>query len=112
MMLIEERKISVSGRGDSTPRAFQDALTSMRKKVMNERAEVILQIQPSDCHIKKAVKEVRTERFFGVLFPRERVTYSLDLEFTVEVRSVSLDDINYRTQYESLSLAQHALKLR
>lgn len=112
MLSSFEQVIRAKGTGRSRIDAFQDALRAMRKRVMDEHDEAILQMEPIGCDVVSAVRHSKTERFLGVLFPREQVRFELTLDITVAMKVVDVEAIPVKERRESLSLAKHLLEMR
>ena len=111
-MNTEKREVTVTGTGDSMQRAFQDALNSMRKKLLTGRREALLNADPVEVTVVKAERHVWTERFFGILFKREREKFQLTIRFVVAVSFVDLDAIHVTDVDSNLNLTQRVLQLR
>ena len=90
--------VSVSGKGDTKVRAFADALNHVQATVMKASPHILLRIEPQDVQVVQARETVRKEAFLGFFLRRERRTYSVELEVTVNVTAINLDKVDFVTQ--------------
>lgn len=82
------------GKGDAKARAFADALNHVQSAVMRESPYILLRIEPQDVRIVQAHESVRKEAFLFSL-RRERRTYSVELDVTVNVTAINLDRVDF-----------------
>ncbi|WP_313107443.1 DUF4312 family protein [Atlantibacter sp.] len=90
--------VSVSGKGDTKVRAFADALNHVQATVMKASPHILLRIEPQDVQVVQARETVRKEAFLWLFLRRERRTYSVELEVTVNVTAINLDKVDFVTQ--------------
>lgn len=60
-----------------------------------EQSNVLLRIEPVNVDILKAVENKYTERFLFFFFPRQRISYEVELSVTVAVTEIKLADISF-----------------
>ncbi len=63
-----------------------------------EQSNVLLRIEPVNVDILKAVENKYTERFLFFFFPRQRISYEVELSVTVAVTEIKLADISFSQQ--------------
>ena len=113
MLSTTETIVRATGTGRNELDAFQAAVRDMRTKIMNDYDEAaILQMEPTNCRVLHAVEHTRTEKFFGVLFPRTVSTFEIALEFTICLKTVDIPSVHFTQSAEQLSPAQHLLQMR
>jgi len=86
--------VRVKGKGDAKARAFADALNHVQAAVMKASPHILLRIEPQD----QAQEAVRKEAFLFFFLRRERRTYSVELDVTVNVTAINLDQVDFVTQ--------------
>ncbi len=90
--------VNVSGKGDSKERAFADALSRVQNTVLKATNKVLLRIEPQDVRVVQAREIVRKEKFLFFFLARERRSYSVELDITVNVTVIDTDKVNFVTQ--------------
>lgn len=86
--------VRVAGKGESKSRAFADALNHVQAAVMKTSSHILLRIEPQDVTVVHAREAVRKVFFLR----RERRTYSVELDVTVNVTAIDLDKVDFVTQ--------------
>lgn len=86
--------VTVEGKGDSKQHAFASALGQIQKKMMQE-SEVILRIEPIEVNVIEAKQKTYKERFLFFFFPRNKTTYHVELEVTVNVTTLQVDEVAF-----------------
>ncbi len=90
--------VRVAGKGESKSRAFADALNHVQAAVMKSSSRILLRIEPQErdgCSCARS----GTKRGVSVFFlRRERRTYSVELDVTVNVTAIDLDKVDFVTQ--------------
>lgn len=113
MLTTIDTTVRATGIAKTGLEAFQAAVRDMRSKVLSEYDEAaILHMEPADCRVVRAVKHTRTERFFGVLFPRTVASHELIVDFTVRMKIVDMTTLQFARSQEQLSPAQRLLQMR
>lgn len=92
-----QQKVIVTGKGDSKQHAFAAALAEIQNKLMKQ-AEVLLRVEPLKVDVLKAVESNYTERFLFFFFPRQRISYEVELSVTVAVTEVDLAEVPFTQQ--------------
>lgn len=90
--------VNVSGKGDSKERAFADALSRVQNTVLKATNKVLLRIEPQDVVVVLARESVRKEKFLFFFLARERRSYSVELDITVNVTVIDTDKVSFITQ--------------
>ncbi|WJV51915.1 DUF4312 family protein [Prodigiosinella aquatilis] len=85
--------VKVSGKGDSKAKAFADALSQVQNQVLRNTNKILLRIEPQDVKVIRAQESVRKERFLFFFLARERRSYSVELEITVNVTVIDTDKV-------------------
>ena len=81
--------VRVKGKGDAKARAFADALNHVQAAVMKASPHILLRIEPQDVQVVQAQAVRKAFLFF--FLRRERRTYSVELDVTVNVTAINLD---------------------
>lgn len=90
--------VNVSGKGESKERAFADALSRVQNTVLKATNKVLLRIEPQDVKVVQARQSVRKEKFLFFFLARERRSYSVELDITVNVTVIDIDSVNFVRQ--------------
>ncbi|NDJ59109.1 DUF4312 family protein [Enterobacteriaceae bacterium 4M9] len=90
--------VRVSGKGDTKAKAFADALNHVQGTVMKSTPQILLRIEPQDISVVQARVAVRKEAFLFFFLRRERQSFSVELDVTVQVTSVNLDKVDFVAQ--------------
>jgi uncharacterized protein (TIGR03578 family) len=77
---------------------FADALNHVQAAVMKTSPHILLRIEPQDVEVVHAREAVRKEAFLFFFLRRERRTYSVELDVTVNVTAINLDKVDFVTQ--------------
>ena len=86
--------VRVTGKGEAKARAFADALNHVQAAVMKASPHILLRIEPQDVQVVQA----RKEAFLFLFLRRERRTFSVELDVTVNVTAINLDKVDFVTQ--------------
>ncbi len=89
--------VKVSGKGDSKAKAFADALSHVQNAVLSSTNKILLRIEPQDVTVIRAQERVRKEKFLFFFLPRERRSYSVELEITVNVSVIDTGQVPFDT---------------
>ncbi|UHA74249.1 DUF4312 family protein [Paenibacillus sp. 481] len=108
----KELTLALTGKGDTKLKAFQSIFSQVKTTVAKQNPDVLLRIEPMDVEVVSAKALSYTERFLGFLFPRRRTIYELSVKVKVQLRYVSLSDIEFEAQEESLTKVQRVLRMR
>ncbi|GGC93211.1 DUF4312 family protein [Enterococcus wangshanyuanii] len=91
----KQRIIQVEGTGKEKNLAFANALNQIHNRVLKEKNDVIVRIEPLDINIIKAEQETFTERFLFFFLPRRRADYRVLLDVTVEITLIEMDTVQF-----------------
>lgn len=87
--------IQVEGVGKEKHLAFANGLNQIHNRVLKEKADVIVRIEPVAIHIVKAEQETFTERFLFFFLPRTRTEYRVLLDVEVEITLIEMEKIPF-----------------
>ncbi|MDR3105177.1 MAG: DUF4312 family protein [Yokenella regensburgei] len=90
--------VRVKGKGEAKARAFADALNQVQAAVMKASPHILLRIEPPDVQVVQARETGRKEAFLFIFLRRERQSYSVELDVTVNVTAINLDKVDFVTQ--------------
>ena len=90
--------VRVTGKGETKARAFADALNHVQTAVMKASPHILLRIEPQDVQVVQARESVCKEAFLFLFLRRERRTFSVELDVTVNVTAINLDKVDFVTQ--------------
>ncbi|PWC09551.1 cytoplasmic protein [Brenneria roseae subsp. americana] len=90
--------VRVRGKGETKSRAFADALNHVQATVMQSSPHILLRIEPQDVQVVHAREAVRKEAFLFFFLRRERRTFSVEVDVTVNVTAINLDNVDFVTQ--------------
>lgn len=65
---------------------------------MKASPHILLRIEPQDVQVVHAHETTRKEAFLFFFLRRERRTYSVELDVTVNVTAINLDKVDFVTQ--------------
>lgn len=86
-------QVQVKGKGDTKAKAFANALGNVQNTVLKSTRNILLRIEPQDVKVLKAELSVKNEKFLFFFLPRERKTYSVELDITVNVTIINTDKV-------------------
>ncbi|WP_145550062.1 DUF4312 family protein [Yersinia intermedia] len=86
-------QVQVKGKGDSKEKAFANALGNVQNTVLRSTQNILLRIEPQDVKVLNAELSVKNEKFLFFFLPRERKTYSVELDITVNVTIINTDKV-------------------
>lgn len=93
---IKKRQIiQVEGTGKEKNQAFANALNQIHNRVLKEKNDVIIRIEPLDIQVVKAEQETFTERFLFFFLPRTRADYRVLLDVEVEITLIEMETIQF-----------------
>ncbi|NKQ18842.1 DUF4312 family protein [Brevibacillus laterosporus] len=95
--------LTLSGSGDSKEAAFQQVFGQIKNQMAREIPDLILRIEPMDVKVLKANQITYKERFLGILFPRTRTKYSIEVRILVRLRVIELSKIEFTVAEQSTS---------
>ncbi|MFA3762658.1 DUF4312 family protein [Yersinia sp. 2544 StPb PI] len=86
-------QVQVKGKGDTKEKAFANALGNVQNTVLKSTQNILLRIEPQDVKVLNAELSVKNEKFLFFFLPRERKTYSVELDITVNVTIINTDKV-------------------
>lgn len=92
-LVSTETEIEVRARGTSPSDAISKAFAQLRSNVYERVPGPIVHMEPIGVNIEKTQIRRYTERFLGVLWPKERQDVELTVKIRVAVRYISLDGL-------------------
>lgn len=90
--------IKVDGKGDSKAKAFAAALANVQGVILKSTSNVLLRVEPQDVKILKAEKRVAKENFLFFFLSREKKSYAVSLEITVNVTIINTEKVIFSTK--------------
>lgn len=87
--------VRVSGRGDTKAKAFADALNHVQGTVLKSSPRILLRIEPQDVKVIQARVKVKKEAFLFFFLRRERKMFSIELDVTVNVTAINLENVDF-----------------
>ena len=87
--------VRVEGKGENKAAAFSAALSQVQRTVLKSTQNILLRIEPQDVKVLKAELSVKNEKFLFFFLPRERKTYSVELDITVSVTIINTDKVDF-----------------
>lgn len=92
---FNRKSVIVSGKGEKKQEAFADALSNLRKEVLENKNTVTLQIIPEEISIIEAKESNYEERFLFFFFKRIRTNFQIKLRVQVKINTVNLNSIKF-----------------
>jgi len=89
------KTVRVYGEGETRQRAFANALSNIRKEIVQDEGQVTLQIIPKNVHVLSAERVSYKEKFLFFFFKRTRVNYKIALNIDVELNAIDLRAIDF-----------------
>jgi len=81
----------VQGKGDTVETALDQAFRQLRMECSKQVKGSIIAMNAVEVKVLEEKKHVKTEKFLYFLFPRERASYELKLEVTVDVKHLQFE---------------------
>ncbi|WP_026974162.1 DUF4312 family protein [Alicyclobacillus contaminans] len=104
--------LTLTGRGETREAAIGKLLSQVQGAVRKSVKGLPIRIEPKGIEIVSADVTRYTERFLGLLFPRERSLYTLKANVTVQVTILDPDEIEFKEYREAFRRTQRLLNLR
>jgi uncharacterized protein (TIGR03578 family) len=106
-----EQTLTLSAAGDTMETALNRVFSEIKPAVARTYAgKMVVEIRLKDARTISATETVYTERFLGLLFPRQKSRYHVTLAITVQLRMIAVAEITVEKETEKLSLLQRCLK--
>lgn len=90
--------VTVAGKGESKAKAFASALANVQAVVLKSTSNILLRIEPQYVKILTAEEKTTKERFLFFFLPRERKSYLVSLEITVNVTIINTEKVVFATK--------------
>lgn len=90
--------VKVEGKGESKAKAFSSALANVQAVVLKSTSNILLRIEPQDVKVLTAEEKTTKERFLFFFLPRERKSYRVSLEITVNVTIINTEKVVFATK--------------
>lgn len=86
----EIKTLIVEGSGKTKEEALGRVFALFRKKVQAETDGVIVKLEPLETYLLNIKEEKKTERFLELFMPREKTTYTIEMEIEYEIGYIKL----------------------
>ncbi|MEB6334166.1 DUF4312 family protein [Serratia rhizosphaerae] len=90
--------VTVAGKGDTKAKAFASALANVQGAVLKSTSNILLRIEPQDVSVLSAEEKITKERFLFFFLPRERKSYAVSLEVTINVTVINTEKVVFTTR--------------
>ncbi|KAA8728230.1 MAG: DUF4312 family protein [Ewingella americana] len=90
--------VRVEGKGENKAAAFSAALSQVQRTVLKSTNNILLRIEPQDVKVITAEETVRKEKFLFFFLARERKSYYLVLDITVNMTVIETDKVVFVTK--------------
>lgn len=104
--------LTLTGSGKDRTRAFAAAMGQVQSSVAAQVTGVCFRVEPEELTVVSAAEHRWTERFLGVLFPRQRSRFEITLRVRARVAALDLDGVDFPVHEERLTPTQHLLHMR
>ena len=81
----------VQGKGDTVEIALDQAFRQLRMECSKQVKGSIIAMNAIEVKVLEEKKHVKSEKFLYFLFPRERASFELKLEVTVDVKHLRFE---------------------
>ena len=90
--------VRVEGKGENKAAACSAALSQVQRTVLKSTNNILLRIEPQDVKVITAEETVRKEKFLFFFLARERKSYYLVLDITVNMTVIETDKVVFVTK--------------
>ncbi|MDN5680663.1 MAG: DUF4312 family protein [Ewingella sp.] len=90
--------VRVEGKGENKAAAFSAALSQVQRTVLKSTNNILLRIEPQDVKVITAEETVRKEKFLFFFLARERKSYYVVLDITVNMTAIETDKVVFVTK--------------
>ncbi|NMP28595.1 DUF4312 family protein [Rahnella sp. SAP-1] len=90
--------VRVEGKGENKAAAFSSALSQVQRTVLKSTENILLRIEPQDVKIITAEEKVTKERFLFFFLARERKSYYVVLDITVNLTVINTEQVVFTTK--------------
>ncbi|MCC3702467.1 DUF4312 family protein [Rouxiella badensis] len=85
--------VRVEGKGETKAAAFSSALSQVQKTVLKSTDNILLRIEPQDVKVITAEEKITHEKFLFFFLPRERKSYYVALDITVNMTVINTEQV-------------------
>ncbi len=85
--------VRVEGVGETKAAAFSSALSQVQRTVLKSTDNILLRIEPQDVKVITAEEKITREKFLFFFLPRERKSYHVVLDITVNMTSINTEQV-------------------
>jgi len=90
--------VRVEGKGENKAAAFSSALSQVQRTVLKSTQNILLRIEPQDVKVITAEETVKREKFLFFFLVRERKSYYVALDITVNLTAINTDQVVFVTK--------------
>ena len=91
--------VRVEGKGENKAAAFSSALSQVQRTVLKASVNnVLLRIEPQDVKVIKAEESVKREKFLFFFLAREKKSYYVALDITVNLTVIDTEQVVFVTK--------------
>ncbi len=90
--------VRVEGKGENKAAAFSSALSQVQRTVLKSTENILLRIEPQDVNVITAEEKVVKEKFLFFFLARERKTYYVTLDITVNLTVINTEKVVFVTK--------------
>ena len=90
--------VRVEGKGENKAAAFSAALSQVQRTVLKSTNNILLRIEPQGVKVITAEETVRKEKFLFFFLARERKSYYVVLDITVNMTAIETDKVVFVTK--------------
>ncbi|CAM3677276.1 cytoplasmic protein [Rouxiella silvae] len=85
--------VKVEGKGETKAAAFSSALSQVQRTVLKSTDNILLRIEPQDVKVITAEEKVTREKFLFFFLARERKSYYVALDITVNMTVINTEQV-------------------
>ena len=90
--------VRVEGKGENKAAAFSSALSQVQRTVLKSTQNILLRIEPQDVKVITAEETVKREKLLFFFLVRERKSYYVALDITVNLTAINTDQVVFVTK--------------
>lgn len=90
--------VRVTGVGPTKAGAFSSAISQVQRQVLQKANLILLRIEPVDVAVIRAQESKKTERFLFFFLPREKRTFHVELDITVNITAIDPEKVNFSVE--------------
>lgn len=113
MLKDMDYSVQVSGTGATKESVFSSIFLKIKPLIARTFPNyIVVKIEPQEVTVLSAVERSYTERFFGLFFPRQKISYDITVMITVHLRYIETSAIPFEKEEEQASIIQRIGKMR